>query len=131
MTHKLLVLHPLHQGMRYFPVSYELKQRLKLGSYSNAKIFSMLSGKVQHFYSDLTPPLSYKTLMQSVFRWPIESCVMSLKCSWSWTFFLLIEQHRSWDSVLISMYRIDAHDLKKKWGMCESYEKTLCVRMWI
>ena len=25
--------------------------------------------------------------MQSVFRWPIESCVMSVYRSWSWTFF--------------------------------------------
>ena len=53
-----------------------------------------------------------KCSVQSVFRWPIESGVMSLKHSWSWNFFQLMERHRSWDSVLILIYQIDAHDLK-------------------
>ena len=29
------------------------------------------------------------------------------------TFFQLMERYRSWGSVLVSIYRLDAHDLKK------------------
>ena len=47
--------------------------------------FSRLSGEPQCFHSDSTPPLSDKMLKQSVFRWPVESCVMSVKCSSIWT----------------------------------------------
>ena len=40
--------------------------------------------------------LSDTTLKQSVFRWPIE-CVMSVKCSWSWTLF------NSWSGIAIEI----------------------------
>ena len=39
------------------------------------------------FHSDSNATTSDKTLMRSVFRWPIESCVTSVYRSWSWTFF--------------------------------------------
>ena len=48
-------------------------------------------------------------------------------------FFQLTEGHHSWSSVLISIYWLDAHDLKN-WNdmrMQESDEKTLCIRVWI
>ena len=62
---------------------------LKLDSHSISKHFSTLSSELKCFHSDSTLPLSDKMLMQSVFRRPIESCVMSVKCSWNWTFFKL------------------------------------------
>ena len=42
--------------------------------------------------------------------------------------FQLMEQHRSWESVLISIYWIDAHDLKEI-CMLESDEKMLSVQV--
>ena len=55
-------------------------------SYLSAKHFSMLRAELQYFLLDSMSPLNDKTLVQSVFRWPTESCVMSAKCSWNWTF---------------------------------------------
>ena len=82
-------------------------------------VFSTLSSELQHFHSDSTPLLSNKTLMQSVSRWPVESCVMCVKRSWSWTWF------NSWSSItfgiafLILIYQTAAHDLKKQKCACE------------
>ena len=59
--------------------------------------FSTLSDELQRFHSDSTLRLSNKTLMQSVYRQPIESCVMSVKQSWSWTFF------NSWSSITLGI----------------------------
>ena len=59
---------------------------LKSDSHSNADNFFNLSCGLQHFHSDSTPQFSDKTLMQSIFRWPIQ-CVMSVKRSWCWTSF--------------------------------------------
>ena len=91
--------------------------------------FSMLSRKLQCFHSDSRPPIRDKMLMQSIFRWPVESCVMNLKCSWSWTF-QLIEQH---SDGIVFWYRSIGQTLitpKKEIHMWESDEKMLCVR-WI
>ena len=73
---------------------------------------TMLRGELYCFHSDSAPPLSDETRMWSVFRWPVESYAMRVKCSWSQFFFHFIEWHRSWDSILISIYLTDTHDLK-------------------
>ena len=44
--------------------------------------------------------------------------------------FYLMEWHHFWDSVLILIYRIDAHTIKNM-RMRDNNEKTLCVRVWI
>ena len=43
--------------------------------------FSTLCDELQHFHSNSTKPLCDKTLIQSYFRWPIQSYVMSKKHS--------------------------------------------------
>ena len=67
--------------------------------------------------------------MQSVFRWPIESC-HERETFLKLNFFQLMERHRSWGSVLISMYLIDARDLKIEMRMRQSNEKTLYFEVW-
>ena len=69
----------------WFP--YVLFPWLKLNSYSNASVFLSLCDELQCFHSDSNATTSDKMLMQSIFRWPIESCVTSVYRSWSWTFF--------------------------------------------
>ena len=69
-------------------------------------------------------------LMQSVFRWPIESCFTSVKCSYSWTFFQLMLRYCFWGSVLISIYRLDALDLiKRKCACYKAIKKRLRLSM--
>ena len=46
-------------------------------------------------------------------------------------FFQLIERYRSWSSVVISIYRLDAHDLKKRKCACDKAIKNACVWVWI
>ena len=54
---------------------------------------------------------------------------MSMKVETLVNFFQLMGQHHSWDRVMILVFRIDAHDKKKKTEMCmrESDEKMLNV----
>ena len=74
----------------------------------------MLSSELRRFLSDSTPLLSDKKLMESIFRQIIIGfCVMSMKCL-EVELFQLMEWHRSWDSILISIYWIDAHALKNR-----------------
>ena len=67
------------------------------------------------FHSDSMPPLSIKTLMRSVFRWPIESCVVCAKCSWCWhfTFFCQLSGITRMEWHYLN-YQIEAHDLKNR-----------------
>ena len=44
-------------------------------------------------------------------------------------FFQLIEQRHSWDSVLVLIYWIDAHDLTRKIRMQERWKNALRLRM--
>ena len=82
------------------------------------------------FIQTPTPLLVIKR--SCIFRWPIESCVTSVYRSWSWNFFQLMLRYRSWGSVLISIYRLDAHDLKKRKCACDkAIKKNACVRVWI
>ena len=69
--------------------------------------------------------------MQSVFRWVIESCVMSMKRSWSWNFSQLVKRYRSWGSVLILTYLPDTHDLKKRKCTGDKVIKNARVWVWI
>ena len=89
---------------------------LKLDSYQEMLAFFNVKrwGELRHFHSHLTPPPCCKTLMQSVWRRPIESPVMSVKHYWNWAFLQLVQWHRSSGNVLISIYPIDAHDFKNK-----------------
>ena len=51
---------------------------------------------------------------------------MRVKCSWSWTFFQHLEQHRFGDIILISIYLLDALTSKRtEIRMQQSDEKTL------
>ena len=58
------------------------------GMYKAEYILERFAMSCSVFIQTLTPLLAIlKTLMLNVFRWPIESCVTSVKRSWSWTFF--------------------------------------------
>ena len=78
-------------------------------------------------------PLSDETLMQSIFRWPIDR----IMCHERETLFEIeifqpMERHYSWDSILISIFRIDTHDLKDgNVHTRKAMKKTCCVRVWI
>ena len=50
--------------------------------------------------------------MQSVFRWPYRIMCHERKTLLKLNFFQLMVRHRSWGSVLKSIYRIDGHDLQ-------------------
>ena len=66
-------------------------------------------------------PLSDKMLMQSVFRWPIESCVMSEIHSWSLTCF------NSWSSITLRIafcYWFIIYTIKMEVHMRDSDEKS-------
>ena len=74
-----------------------------------------MSGELQHFHSDSVPPISNKTLMQSLLfqmanRIMCHEREMLLKLN----LFQLMKRHHSWNSVLISIYRIDARDFKNR-----------------
>ena len=57
-----------------------VSEAMKLNSFSHAKcVFFLLQRSI--FFQTPPLPLSNETLMQSVFRQSIESCVMSMKCS--------------------------------------------------
>ena len=103
---------------------------LKLNSCSNASVFlSLFVMSWGVFIQTQTPPTaSDKTLMQSVFRWPIESCVTSVKRSWSWIFFNSCSDIALEVAIFVSIYRLDAHDLKK-WKCDKVIKKRLLSSM--
>ena len=71
----------------------------------------MLSSELQHFHPDSTAPLGDKTLMHAE-RFQMANRIMCLEMLVKLNLFQLMERHRFWDSFLISIYRIDAYDLK-------------------
>ena len=68
--------------------------------------------------------------MQSIFRWPIESCVTSVKRSWSWTFF------NSWSDIALEVafwYLSVRCSWPQKMAMLmrQRSKKNAWVRVWI
>ena len=85
-------------------------QLLQAGFILVSNMSPTLSGELQYFHSDSTPPLSNTALMQSVYRILCHTRETLLKLN----FLQLMERHCSWDNVLISIYQTDALDLKNK-----------------
>ena len=70
---------------------------------------------------------AYAEQFQMTNRIMCHECEMLLKLN----LFQLMEQHRSWVSVLISIYQLDTYDLKNGNVHATKPWKNTCVRVWI
>ena len=83
-------------------------------SWKICKIFTMLSSELLAFLRTLNAPTRLQPFIkQSVCRWPIESCVMS-EAFLKLNFFQLAEKHRSGFTVMMLIFYISPHNLRKK-----------------
>ena len=81
---------------------------VKLDSYQNTSCSHHWALNYWQSFSTHTPHstqlLSYKMHIAERLQTTIESCIMSVICSWSWAFSQLVEQRHSWRSVFLMIY---------------------------